>query len=333
MSSRFIRVIALPVVLLVGALLAYAPPVSAKKVQLRAITSLTPNFIYSILFKEFIAQTNASGKGVIKLNYLGGPEVIPQRKQAEALRSGVVDVQYGPTGYYVGLLPEGDALLGANVSPMEARKNGGYDLMRQAYAKKLNAYFLSWMPGTVSFHLFLTNEPTFDSQGMLDLKGTKIRVSGTYREFFKSLNGTPINMSVGEIHTGLERGLVKGAGWSNVGMLDYSWHKFIKYRVDPNFYQTSAITMVNLDSWNNLSSDAKQKLEAAAAAYEVEANDKIGAKIVAEEKKLKEGGMKVVTLTGKAREVYLTKAYAAIWGRFAAKEPEMAKKMRPFFQK
>ena len=53
------------------------------------------------------------------------------------MRRGVIDMQYGPASYNLGKMPEADAWVGATVTAMEARENGGFELMQQATEEKL----------------------------------------------------------------------------------------------------------------------------------------------------------------------------------------------------
>jgi TRAP-type C4-dicarboxylate transport system substrate-binding protein len=112
------------------------------KETVRALSMFPEPVAYTQSFLQFVDKLNAAGEGVVQIEFVGGPEAIPTFDQAEALRTGVIDMVYGPGSFYGGLVPETDALVGSNVTPMEKRANGGIDLLNQIHQDKLNAYYL-----------------------------------------------------------------------------------------------------------------------------------------------------------------------------------------------
>ena len=50
---------------------------SAQEVTLRAVTSFAEGTQFSKNFERFIEKVNKDGKGVIQINYIGGPRAIP----------------------------------------------------------------------------------------------------------------------------------------------------------------------------------------------------------------------------------------------------------------
>ena len=49
----------------------------AQEVTLRAVTAFAEKTTYSRGFEKFIERVNAEGKGLIKINYIGGPKAMP----------------------------------------------------------------------------------------------------------------------------------------------------------------------------------------------------------------------------------------------------------------
>jgi len=72
---------------------------SAQEVTLKGITSFAENTFYSRGFESFIEKVNADGKGVIQINYVGGPEAMPPFEVGNALKGGVVDIADGRVLY------------------------------------------------------------------------------------------------------------------------------------------------------------------------------------------------------------------------------------------
>src|SRR5262249_671738 len=81
----------------------------AQEVTLRGISSFAEKTTYSVGFERFIAQVNETGKGVVQINYIGGPKAMPPFEVGNALKNGVVDIANATGAFYTNLMPEADA--------------------------------------------------------------------------------------------------------------------------------------------------------------------------------------------------------------------------------
>jgi TRAP-type transport system periplasmic protein len=106
---------------------------------------------------------------------------------------------------------------------------------------------------------------------------------------------------------------VDGFGWPTVGLGSMGLAKAIKYRIDPPFYHLANLVLVNYDKWNSLSSQAQALLMKVGAEYEQASIDRMHADAKADEAVVLKDGVKIYTLTGKARKAYLDAAYDSMW--------------------
>ena len=97
---------------------------TAAETTLTLVSSWNRQQNFTALFMDYVDAVNAAGKGVVQIDFRGGPEVIPQRQLLYALRRGVIDMAFGGITYYRGVLPEGDAMFASTITPMEARRSG-----------------------------------------------------------------------------------------------------------------------------------------------------------------------------------------------------------------
>src|SRR5215210_5412814 len=67
-------------------------PATAQEVTLRAVTSFAEGTQFSKNFERFIEKVNADGKGVVQINYIGGPRAMPPFEVGNAVRTKVVDI-------------------------------------------------------------------------------------------------------------------------------------------------------------------------------------------------------------------------------------------------
>jgi TRAP-type mannitol/chloroaromatic compound transport system substrate-binding protein len=142
----------------------------AAEVTVRAVAPWPKTHPLTKSFLRFIDKTNAAGKGVLRIKFMGGPEVTKAREQPKAMRNGLFDLIYGPPGYYLGIFPEGDFTHGFK-TPMEARANGGYDMIRKAMKEKMNARFIVRFDSGLGLYLFLRKAPKRTASGSIDLSG------------------------------------------------------------------------------------------------------------------------------------------------------------------
>ena len=307
---------------------AAATQASAQEVTLKAITAFAENTTYSRPFEHFIAHVNEDGKGLIHINYIGGPKAMPPFEVGNALKGGVVDIANSTGAFYTNVMPESDAWKLTERPMAELRRNGGYDFMARLYAQKMNAIFLARLVDNNPFHLYL-NKPI----SAADLTGLKLRITPVYRDFFQALGATVVQTAPGEVYTALERGVVDGYGWPITGVFDLGWNEKTKYRVDPGFYTAEVSVLVNKATWDRLSDAQRTVLRKAAEVGEAEAAAEFEAENAKETKRQADAGIQTITLDPAVAKTYLAKAYQAGWDGIIRQSPENGPKLRDLFSK
>lgn len=300
-----------------------ASAATAQEVTLRAVSAFQEGTAFSRPFEAFVKKVNEDGKGVVRINFLGGPRAMPPFEVGNALRGGVVDIVNASSAFYSNLLPEGEALKMSTRSMEELRKNGGWELVNKLHNEKVNAYYLARHGEGIPFHLYLTREISGP-----DLKGLAIRTSPTYRAFFTQLGANLVNTPPGEVYTALERGVVQGYGWPAVGIFDLGWQERTKYRVEPGFYTVEVNILVNLPKWASL--NERQKAVLTEAARFVEEGQRSGnAEFVRAELARQDGaGVKAIALTGEQRTMFERTAREAGWAEVEKASPQHVGELR-----
>jgi len=300
----------------------------AQEVTLRAVTAFAEKTTYSRGFETFVERVNTDGKGIIQINYIGGPKAMPPFEVGNALKTGVVDIANTTGAFTTNVMPESDAWKLTERPMSELRKNGGYDYIAKLYAEKMNAIFLARLVDNNPFHLYL-NKPITGP----DLTGLKIRITPVYRDFFQALGATVVQTPPGEVYTSLERGVVDGYGWPITGIFDLGWHEKTKYRVDPGFYTAEVSVLVNKTTWDKLTDAQRAVLSKAAERGEAEAVSEFTAENAKDIKRQAEAGIQTVKFEGATAETFRTKAYQAGWEGIIRQSPEHGPKLREFFSK
>jgi len=312
---------------LAAATLFISSPVAAKEVVLRAVTAFQPGSIISVPFERFVDKVNDEGKGLVKIQLIGGPSAIPPFEIGNAVSSGVVDIGYVTSAFYTNLLPEGAALRLTERPMEELRENGGWELINELHKQKVNAWYLARTGDGIPFHLYI-NKPVDKA----DLRGMTLRVTPVYRSFFDALGSNNIQTPPSEVYTTMERGVADGYGWPMQGILDLGWHEVTKARVEPGFYQMEVGTLVNLDRWNALSEEQRNFLTEMGLWLETlnAENEAINA---AEAQKQADAGLVVYELQGEEREKWISTAREAGWEELKRTAPQSADRLRELFTK
>lgn len=293
------------------------------KTTLKMVTFLPKGNVNMTAWMSFVDDVNKKSNGELEIKYIGGPETIPGFKQFEALRNGVVDMIFGCESYY------GRQITGApythltRLDPEKERATGYYDFRNKLF-KKHNIHYLGRAEFGVWFQIF-TNKPT---KTMNDLKGQKIRVSGTYEPFVKQLGAVPVTMPGADIYTALERGTIDGYAWAVLGNVQMGWVDVCKYILEPRIYQMNIEGLINLKTWNKLS-EKHQKLLSDCMIENEKKYKKIMADISEKEyKQMQEKGMQVIKFSPEETKSYVDLAYKAGWDEVINQNPDLGKKLQ-----
>ena len=295
---------------------------SAEEITLRAVSAFAEGTEFSRNFERFVEKVNADGKGLIKINYIGGPRAVPPFEVGNAVRTRVVDMANVTGAFYTNLMPEADGFK-LNGKPMsEQRKNGTWDYINQLHNQKLGSQYLARQFHNVPFHIYLNKK--IDK---IDFSGLKIRVTPVYRDVVEAFGGTPITTAPGEVYTALERGVADGYGWPVTGIFDLGWDKVTKFRMEPPFYSVEVNVLVNLDAWKGLNDAQRKLLNDAALWLEGLDSEKVAA-IKAERERQAAAGIQTLDFGPAASKAFLDRAYEVAWQSVIKRAPETGPKLR-----
>ena len=137
-----------------------------------------------------IYRVDQKGKGEYKIIHIGGPEIAKAPAQPEGVKAGLYDLMYTAASYHRGIIPEVDAFSGTLVRPCTAREMGGLAAINKEVAKKINGQIISHTASSVSFILYLKDNPKRTANGGIDLSGLKMRSVPIYDAFLQGLGAT-----------------------------------------------------------------------------------------------------------------------------------------------
>jgi len=274
------------------------------------------SLVYSRSFLEYVKKANAAGKGVFAIQVRGGPEAIPMMQQPGAVRDGVVDMVYTACAFYAATVPECDAMSASTIDGPTARKNGGIELFNQVHQKRMGVYMLGWVDSGIRFNLWSTKEPKLNASGQIDIKGFKVRGHPIYNAFLTNYLGAQvINVNSPDLYTALERGTVEMSAWTQIGLMDLNWDRYLKYRILPDFFSTDLVILVNMKKWNALSPKTREILQRVAIEHETDSLKDLQELWKKEEAELKKRGIKTVAQSPDASKRFYEGARSASLAR------------------
>lgn len=298
-------------------------PAGPKPVELKLWSAWTPDIEMATdpFMFWFRDRINDKGKAVgLSVKYLGGPEVFPPSEGTDAVKKGLVDMGFTAAVYYIGLVPEADAIKLSRIKPWEERANGAYELMNQFHQKQINAYYLWRAALDDFFQLYLNVERTKP-----DLSGLKLRSTPAYDAVIKALNGVPVTIAGPETYTAVERGTVDGYGFTVTEPRSRKLETVTKYIWGPRFYGSPTVMIFNLDRWKSLHDEQRAFLTKLAQDLERESDTVWDAAAKSAIAFYLKAGMKEMKFAPADEKYFLDTAYDIGWKTVLSKAPEVAK--------
>ena len=296
----------------------------AKPVKLKAVVFLSKDHPLSVATVEWVKRVNTELKDQIEIDYAGGAEIIPPYQQNEALKNGVIDINFNATANFVSMFPEGWAFFVSKYSPTEERKKGGfYDLMVNRFQKINMMYLGRWL--YLPFYLWV-NRPVTQ---LTELRGLKMRTGGAYDRFMKELGIVPVTVPPGDVYTALERGTVDGFGWPIIGARDLGWTDKCKNYIDHPFNAPSnCIILMNLNVWNGLSKTVQAKIMEITEKFEPYVVDHFKKAEADERMALEKIGVKRIQFSPEETKKYLDTSIKVSWDMMGEKVPDLVPELK-----
>jgi TRAP-type C4-dicarboxylate transport system substrate-binding protein len=225
------------------------------EVSINAVTLAPAKAYISNPFRMFVDEVNEKFAGEVKINWRGGPEVMPPFKQAEGVRNGAMDMTYTSPSYYQGLVPTSGTMNLSFKNYAEIAATDYHERMTELHAEK-DLILLGEIPATeLNFLIYMGEEVS----GLEDLKGKRIRVFPTLLPLVQALGAEPIVLPMGEIFTAMERGAIDGFMQGPVGQAA-NFEGLVKTVIYPGVYRAGFPVLVNKKTWNKMSPDLQKRL-------------------------------------------------------------------------
>ncbi len=297
---------------------------------IKGITAFPKNHLSNDPVHIFVEKINQRAQGKLKIDWVGGPEVLKSFDQIHALKAGTIDMLlYYPFPYMKSLVPVAEAKALSELTQWEERESGAFDLLSEILAKKANAKYIGSPHSFLGYHIY-TNKKILSID---DFKGLKIRAQPLYVPLLKALGATPLTMPAPEIYTAMERGVVDGFMWPKVGMISWGLQEVTKYVVEPSIFRMGQAVLMNMDKWNKLPKDMQDLFSEVMQDIEyigTMRNIMIGEY---EDNVRRQAGMEYLKLSPADAETFVKTAYEKTWELVLKKAPEYGPKLQQLSSK
>ncbi len=250
--------------LILAVLLAFSGwnPAAADTVTLKLATYDPKTAVTLSAIPKFIELVAEKSKGKLKIDWIGGPEITPGRKQPAAVQKGVLDMSVAWA--YVLHVKAAQVIHLSQLTPAEERKSGLYDFLVEEFAKSGFRYL-----GRTSTATPYVLVSTKKAEKPEDLKGLGFRTSGIYEPIIERAGGRKVRVASPEVYSALQRGLIDVRPAPMATVVDGKLYEVLKYWVGPGFFTAqNTVLCVNLKKFNGLPADLQKVLVDAAAETE-----------------------------------------------------------------
>jgi TRAP-type transport system periplasmic protein len=284
------------------------------------------------LQKLFFDKVNEKAKGQMVINYRGGPDVIGQFDLGAAVQKGIIDIAMVSVGFYEALVPGNGAAMLSELTPQDERKPGGaYYFLDEMHNKAGMKYLGRTAPSSDRFFFTYLNKKVTSQK---DFSGLRIGCSAGARAAVEGWGASVTNVKITDYYNAMERSLTDSISgcpldvWVSLGA-----HEVTKYVIDHPFYVSTAVGIMNLNSWKKLPKNLQDIMAESMMEYEKE-------KIGVEQKHREEARQKMINakvefykLPPQVAEWYVSTAYKAGWDYQQKRFPEVTAKLKELLTK
>ena len=253
--------ITLGVCLAVGLLLSSPAPAQTKPIELTYSMHFVASHQMAVYGRKWADEVEKRTNGRVKITMFPGGTLIPSPQAYDGVIKGIADIAMSFQGFTRGRFPLTEVidLPLAWKSGMSATRITN-ELYEKFQPKEYNdvkvMYLHAHGPG-----LFHTRNKQVNK--LEDMKGMKIRTSGSLAPIATSLGATPVAMPMGETYDAIARGVVDGTVAPYESMEQWKLGEVCKNTIEcfSIAYSASGFVVMNKSKWASLSPDIQKIIE------------------------------------------------------------------------
>jgi TRAP-type C4-dicarboxylate transport system substrate-binding protein len=227
-----------------------------KAVTLNLSNMFPPENKNSVLMDQWCKEMEQRTKGRVKVTQFYGGTLTPPAQTYAGVIKGIADIGVSFASYTKGRFP-----LSEVIDLPLGYKSGyvGTKMANEFYAKfkpkefdEVEMLFLSTSPP----HMFFAKKAV---NNLEDLKGLKIRSTGTSALVVQALGGAPVSMPMGEAYDSLSKGVVQGIVCPYEPMKGWKLAEVVSHCTEyGSAYVNAMFVVMNKSRWNALPADVQK---------------------------------------------------------------------------
>ncbi len=214
----------------------------------------------TVLAGEWIKEVEKRTNGRIKITLFPGGTLTPAPTCYDGVVKGISDIGMSVLGYTKGKFPLTEVIdlpLGYRTG-MEATRliNQYYHKFNpKEFSEVKVLYFHAHGPGIL--------HTKKEVRKLEDLKGLRIRCTGTAAKVVSALGGVPVSLPMGETYDALNRGMVEGSMAPVESLEGWKWGEVVKFTTESygSAYSTGFFVVMNKEKWNKLPGEVQKTIE------------------------------------------------------------------------
>jgi len=241
--------------------LASAPGKCANTVTLNYSIFFPATHAHTLLAAEWGKEVEKRTNGAVKVNMFPGGTLTPPDQCYDGVVKGISDVGMSVVSYTMGRFPLTEAIdlpLGYTSGIQATRLCNAY--YEKFKPKEFDAVKMMYMHAYGPGIVHTANKPV---KVMEDLKGIKVRCSGTSAKVVGALGATPVAMPQTEVYDALQKGVVGGVVCPIEALKGFKLTEVTKYTTENygSSYSLAFFVAMNKKKWDSLPKDVQETIE------------------------------------------------------------------------
>jgi TRAP-type C4-dicarboxylate transport system substrate-binding protein len=315
--------------LVAGSATALRPVYAGGARKLRYVTFVNKDSVWGKPYHFLAEEVEKQSGGELKIEYAGGSEVIGGFDAPEAIANGVFDISHSANSYFASAMPSSISLASGSASLDALQKAGVIAAYDEILGQTLGVKLLGIPMSNVGYVFMTRGRP----DSLAYFKGKKIRSIPLYDPILQELGAATVTTSPAEAYTALERGVVDGLGWPDIGLFDYKFHENAKFVMAPSFYTLRTTTLMNKAAFDGLPKALQDVLVASAATADERGGEWCVETSANERAKMKSEGVEIVSLPDDEGAKFLAITEEKLWAKVNADSPTNGPRLQALFQK
>lgn len=241
--------------------LASAPGNCANTVSLNYSTFFPASHAHTLLMNQWAAEVEKRTNGAVKVNMFPGGTLTPPDQCFDGVVRGISDIGMSVVSYTMGRFPLTEVIdlpLGYTSGIQATRLSNAYyeKFKPKEFDNVKIMYMHAYGPGIVH----TANKP---AKTMEDLKGLKVRCSGTSAKVVAALGATPVAMPQPEVYDALQKGIVGGVVCPIEALIGFKLSEVTKFTTlnYGSAYSLAFFVAMNKKKWDSLPKDVQETIE------------------------------------------------------------------------